>query len=70
MEVTLYSTNCPKCIMLEKKMNMKGISYSINSDVDLMEEKGFTEIPILEVDGKILKFKEAVDWVNSLGGYN
>lgn len=68
MEVVLYSTNCPKCIMLEKKMNMKGIDFIVNSDIDLMEEKGFTEIPVVEVDGKFLKFKEAVDWVNSLEG--
>ena len=68
MEVVLYSTNCPKCIMLEKKMNMKGVDFIVNSDIDLMEEKGFTEIPVVEVDGKFLKFKEAVDWVNSLEG--
>ena len=66
--ITLYSTHCPRCVMLEKKMGMKNIEYKVNDDVDLMTEKGITTIPALEVDGKIMEFKEAVDWVNSLEG--
>lgn len=68
MKVILYSTNCPKCIMLEKKMNIKNVEFEINNDVDLMIKNGFTSIPVLDVDGEIMEFKEAVDWVNSLEG--
>ena len=35
------------------------------NDVDLMISKGFTAVPILEVEGKCLNFKEAVDWINN-----
>lgn len=62
----LYTTNCPKCKVLESKLTAKNISYDICSDVSVMEEKGFMEAPKLEVDGNILNFKEAVDYVNSL----
>ena len=62
----LYTTNCPKCKVLEAKLTAKNIDYDICSDVSVMEEKGFMEAPKLEVDGNILNFKEAVDYVNSL----
>lgn len=64
--VTLYSTHCPKCVILEKKMNMKNIEFNTVTDVDLMTQKGFTSLPMLEVDGRTLEFKDAIDWVNSM----
>lgn len=64
--VTLYSTHCPKCVILEKKMNMKNIKFDTVTDVDLMTQKGFTSLPMLEVDGRTLEFKDAIDWVNSM----
>ena len=66
MDVILYSTGCPKCMILEKKLNQRGIKYTVNNDVDLMIEKGFTSIPMLEVDGKELQFGDAVRWLNEV----
>lgn len=63
MDVILYSTNCPKCKVLEKKLNSFGIDYSIVTDVDVMEQKGFQSAPVLEVDDKIYEFSEAVKWL-------
>ena len=63
MDVILYSTNCPKCKVLEKKLNSSGIDYSIITDVDVMEQKGFQSAPVLEVDDKIYEFSEAVKWL-------
>lgn len=63
MNVTLYSTNCPKCKILETKLNKKGISYSIVTDVNTMLEKGFTQAPVLEVDGEVKEFRAANTWV-------
>ena len=62
----LYTTDCPRCKVLEAKLNAKDIIYDICSDVSIMEEKGFMEAPKLEVNGKILDFKEAVDYINTL----
>lgn len=67
MKVILYSTNCPRCKILEKKLNIADITYTINNDADYMIEKGFTEAPMLEVDGKIMSFIPACDWINNLG---
>lgn len=62
--VTLYSTHCPKCVILETKLNQKNIKYQINDDVDLMKKKGFLSLPMLEVDGSTFDFGDAVRWVN------
>lgn len=63
MNVTLYSTNCPKCQILETKLNKKGISYSIVTDINVMIEKGFIQVPVLEVDGEVKEFRAANTWV-------
>lgn len=65
MNVTLYSTNCPKCKVLESKLNQHGVDFNVNHDVELMREKGFDFLPKLEVDGIIYNFKEAVDWIGA-----
>lgn len=64
--ITLYSTGCPKCVILEKKMNQKHISYDTVSDVDLMVEKGFMSLPMLDVDGHVYDFKEALTIIDSM----
>ena len=65
MKITLFSTHCPKCNVLEKKLQQKNISYEEVNDVEIMKEKGYLTVPILEVDGMIMDFKTAVDWINS-----
>lgn len=61
--IILYSTDCPRCKVLEKKLDQKEIEYSINSNVDEMLSKGFMEAPILEVDGVDMNFMEANNWI-------
>jgi len=63
-KITLYSTNCPKCIILEKKMKQNGIIFEKNMDVDKMIEMGIMQAPVLKVDGELLNFKQAVQWLN------
>ena len=65
MDVKLYSTHCPKCILLEKKLNQKNISFEEINDIDVMAEKGFMQAPMLEVDGEVMDFKQANDWINN-----
>ena len=66
MNIVLYSTHCPRCSVLEKKLKQKGIDYNEVNDVAIMEEKGYLSVPVLEVDDKIMDFKEANDWINTL----
>ena len=63
MKVILYEHGCPKCIVLKTKLDQKHISYELVNDVELMKSKGLTFPPYLEVDGVVMKLKEAVDWI-------
>lgn len=63
--ITLYSTGCPKCTVLKKKLDEKGVDYMVNNSVEEMTALGMTEIPMLSVDGNLLSFVEAVKWANA-----
>ena len=63
--VIFYSTHCPKCSVLEKKLKQANIEYTEINDVRTMLAKGMTSAPNLEVDGKLMGFTEAVEWINS-----
>lgn len=66
--VIFYTTHCPKCRILEQKLNAKNIEYSEFTDVDKMIEMGFSMMPMLEVDGVIMDFATANKWINELKG--
>lgn len=66
-EIVLYTTHCPKCSVLETKLNQKGIQFTTVDDLDEMIAKGFQAAPVLGVHGKMLEFGEAVKWVNNQG---
>ena len=63
MSIILYSNNCPRCKILKTKLEQSNIYFEENNDVELMTQKGFTTVPMLEVDGVIMDFKTAVDWI-------
>ncbi len=61
----LYTTHCPKCRVLESKLNDKGLPYTVIDDMDEMVAKGFQAAPILEVNGEAMEFGEAIKWVGA-----
>ena len=62
--IILYSTNCPKCKVLEQKLKSKNIEYIEFTDVNKMIEMGFSVMPMLEVDGVVMDFTTANKWIN------
>lgn len=64
-KIILYSNNCPRCKILKKKLDDNKINYEVVDNVDIMIDKGLSTVPVLEVNNKILDFKEAVEWVNN-----
>lgn len=66
--VKLYSTGCPKCKVIEKKLGQKNIQYEKINDVAVMQRLGFTSAPVLEVDGKYLNFGDANRWIMNYTG--
>lgn len=67
-KVIFYTTSCPRCKVLEAKLKGANIEYAENNDVDLMLSKGLQAAPALEVDDKIMNFREAVEWINGREG--
>lgn len=65
MNIVLYSTHCPKCNVLAAKLDGLNIKYKIETNVDVMAEKGFMSAPMLEVDNEIMDFSKAIQWINN-----
>lgn len=51
--------------MLKSKLDDKKVIYSIVNDVDKMLSMGMAVVPVLEVDGIRMNFKEAINWINN-----
>ena len=66
MDIILYSTGCPKCKILKKKLEDKNIDYVENDDIETMISLGIEQVPVLSVDNKLFQFAEAVKWANEL----
>lgn len=65
--ITLYTINCPKCKVLEKKLDAAGIQYEKVEDTDVMMSLGIKSAPVLSVDGNLMLFQDAVKWINAGG---
>lgn len=66
MKLILYTTNCPKCLILEKKLELKGLNYEKITNLDIMLQKGFMSAPMLEVDEVVMDFKTSFNWIENL----
>lgn len=64
MNVILYTTHCPKCEVLEKKLKQKNIDFIIETDIKEIISMGFLSAPILKVDEKVMDFSDANKWIN------
>lgn len=62
-KVVLYEHGCPRCKVLKMKLDQKGVVYDTVNDIEVMKAKGFNEAPKLEVNGVVMGFKEAVEWI-------
>lgn len=69
--IRLYSTHCPKCRVVEKKLEQAGIQYELidakgnNKVIDMLSEKGIRQMPVLEVEDKLLGFSEIIKWIGA-----
>lgn len=68
MNITLYTTHCPKCKVIEKKLESKKIQYTEETNIEKIEELGFVSVPVLQVDGEFLEFADANKWINNYKG--
>ena len=64
MKVILYSTGCPKCKVLKKKLDDHGICFEEFTDTEQMVRMDIESVPTLSVDGTLMDFSSAVAWLN------
>lgn len=66
-KVILYTTHCPKCRILEKKLQDKRVEYDTVEDVEEMKKIGISTVPVLSVPDKgNLQYLDAIKFVNAL----
>lgn len=66
--VTVYSTGCINCRRLIEKLDNAHIPYEINRDLCEIQKLGFTTVPVLKIGNEYLSYKEAVKYINKIGG--
>ena len=60
----LYTTpTCTRCKVLKMKLGIKNISYEEIDDEKILQEKGITFAPALEVNGDLLNFEQANNYI-------
>lgn len=62
----LYTTHCPKCSILKTKLDEAGLEYEMITDIETIAGKGFRTVPMLEIDGKILDFAQAIKYIKEV----
>ena len=67
MTVKMYTTHCPKCNVMERKLKEANIEFEeIEDNAEVLRvatSGGFTMAPLLEVDGRVMDFKDGIDWI-------
>lgn len=62
----LYTIHCPSCDVLEAKLKQKGIEYEIIESEDAIRALGFSSAPLLDVNGVIMNFSEAINYLKTV----
>lgn len=65
MENILYSTNCPKCKILETQLKEKEITFEKNENVDEMLALGLKTAPAFKHNDQIMSFNEALVFIKN-----
>lgn len=68
MGIVVYGNGCPKCNILIKKLDEKGIAYSKVENMDeitkLGKDNNISSMPITVWNNEILDFKSAIEKIN------
>ena len=71
-KIIFYTTNCPRCQVLKKKMDSLGIEYELQNDIEEMLLQGIQTVPMLRIEEELfdssslttlLDFSQAVKWL-------
>ena len=70
MGIVVYGNRCPKCNILIKKLDEKGIIYSKVDDMEEIvkvgKENNISSMPITIWNDEVLDFKSAIETTNKI----
>ena len=66
MKVKLYTTHCPKCKILEERLNEKKVKYEVIDNIEELQKMNFKSVPNLEIDGKIYNYLDSIRYLNKI----
>lgn len=64
-KVIMYTTGCPKCRVLQRKLDAAHVEYEEHNDMAEMLSLGLRAAPTLSVDGELMDFNKACKWADS-----
>ena len=62
-EIVFYTVHCPTCNVLKRMLDAKNIHYVTNTNKEEMIALGMKSAPGLKVNGQLMNFKEAREWL-------
>ena len=65
-QVIFYTTHCPQCRVLERKLRETGIEYTECDNVDKMLALALQSAPALGVNGELLNLKQALAYLRGV----
>lgn len=65
-DIVLYTTHCPMCLMLERKLKEKNINYIEISDTNEIKKAGIKNVPVLKVGNKTMDSYNAMQWIKNI----
>lgn len=63
--IKLFTTHCPKCKILTKKLQENNIVFEEETNVDIMLSMGITTVPMLKIEDTLMDFLQANQWLNN-----
>lgn len=63
MNVTLYTTHCPACKILEEMLHKAGVRYEEVTDEEKMITLGISHVPVLCVEDGMMDMARAMAWL-------
>jgi len=64
--ILLYSNGCSKCKIIKQKLDQKQVIYEECNDMNIILKKGFMSMPMLEVDGEVMNYLNAINWLKEI----
>ena len=66
--IIVYSTQCPKCNILVKKLQAANKGFTLVEDLDMVmataEKYGIMEAPFIETEDGVMNFSESIKALN------